>query len=75
MSKSGSNQKGGNSNVIDLASKLCCAEGCKKRTDVAEFCTEHFAWYKEGLINKKGVRPKDFDKKHQAFLQRKPVAA
>lgn len=74
MSKVEKNQKGGGGTVSDISAKLCAAEDCKKRTEIAEFCTEHFAWYKEGLLNKKGGRPKDFDKKFQAFKYRKTAA-
>ena len=51
-------------------SALCIVEKCGKRTDRMNFCTEHYAWFKEGLINKKGVRPSDFDKKFQAYSTR-----
>jgi hypothetical protein len=49
----------------------CLAEGCKHSIERLHFCNEHFGWYKEGLINKRGERPSDFDKKYQAFLHRK----
>jgi hypothetical protein len=44
----------------------CLAEGCGKGSERAEFCTEHFQWFKIGLITKTGARAKDFDKK---FMQ------
>ena len=44
----------------------CLAEGCGKNAARAEFCEEHFQWFKLGLITKRGTRAKDFDKK---FMQ------
>ncbi|HEX4925522.1 MAG TPA: hypothetical protein VFV50_15620 [Bdellovibrionales bacterium] len=44
----------------------CLAEGCSKNAERAEFCTEHFRWFKLGLITRTGARAKDFDKK---FIQ------
>ena len=49
----------------------CCAEGCKKTQAKLTYCEEHFTWFKEGLINKKGERPNDFDKKYQQFMRKK----
>ncbi len=49
----------------------CPAEGCKSGVKRMHFCEEHFAWYKEGLINKKGLRPSDFDKKYQNYMRKK----
>ncbi len=53
----------------------CCAEKCGKKASRLSFCDEHFGWFKEGLVNKKGVRPTDFDKKYQDFLSRSKKAA
>lgn len=64
----GSEQSQGKSNVIDLASRKCCEETCKKMSSRAGFCDEHFTWYKEGLITNDGKHPRDFDKKYQLFL-------
>jgi hypothetical protein len=58
------------SNVESLPDK-CAAEGCKGRQQRMHFCNEHFGWYKEGLLNKKGQRPTDFDKKYQHYLHKK----
>lgn len=55
------------SNVIDLSSARCKAEGCNKKHTRAEFCAEHFEWFKAGLINKDGQQVPDFDKKMQAY--------
>lgn len=57
-------------NVIPLASAKCQAEGCKHKPTQAGFCTEHYQWFKEGLVTKEGARPKDFDKKYHAFMAR-----
>jgi hypothetical protein len=65
---SGKPQQMGKSNVIDLASRKCCEETCKKTSSRAGFCDEHFSWYKEGLITNEGHRPRDFDKKYQLFM-------
>lgn len=59
-----------NSNVTPMPDR-CMAEGCSKSQSKLSFCDEHFLWYKEGLINKKGERPSDFDKKYQLFLRKK----
>lgn len=61
-------------NVVSLPSG-CCVEKCTKKGDRLNFCVDHYAWFKEGLINKKGQRPSDFDKKYQAYLLRAPKAA
>ena len=57
-------------NVVQLTTSACCVEKCGKKGDRLNFCPEHFAWFKEGLVNKKGVRPLDFDKKFQAYSLR-----
>ncbi|MCB0394702.1 MAG: hypothetical protein KDD25_09085 [Bdellovibrionales bacterium] len=55
---------------------LKCAVGdCKTRPSKAQFCSDHYVWFKEGLITKEGQRAKDFDKKYQHFLRRHPKAA
>jgi hypothetical protein len=56
-------------NVMALPG-MCMAEGCKSRSVKASFCTEHFDWFKEGLITKEGRRPSDFDKKHFDYTRR-----
>ena len=73
----GENKKGGGGSpkVISLDGEKCIAEGCGKKNHRANFCAEHFVWFKEGLLNKKGQRPTDFDKKYAAFNQRKPKTA
>jgi hypothetical protein len=62
------------SNVVPLHSAHCKAEKCKKPIDKADFCKEHYAWFKEGLITKEGTLAKDFDKKYQHFLKRRIAA-
>ena len=43
---------------------------CVDKAQRAGFCEEHFVWFKEGLINRKGEKPKDFDKKYAYFLRK-----
>lgn len=62
-----------NNDPIAIVSK-CPVEGCGKKAERAEFCSEHFSWFKEGLVNKQGQKPRDFDKKYQDFLRRKKAA-
>ncbi len=57
--------------VIPIGSSTCVAEGCKSKSARANYCAEHFVWFKEGLINREGQRVPDFDKKFQAFSRRK----
>lgn len=59
------------SNVISLAQERCSAEGCKARASRAGFCSEHYEWFKEGLITSEGYHAKDFDKKYALFKARK----
>ena len=44
-------------------SGFCLADGCKKSTELADFCGTHFLWFKLGLITKRGAKAKDFEKK------------
>jgi len=64
----------GPSNVVQL-STACCVEKCSSKVDKMAFCKEHYMWFKEGLVNKKGQKPSDFDKKFQAFMMRSKKAA
>jgi hypothetical protein len=59
--------------VVEFSAK-CCFEECKKRPERASFCSEHFTWFKEGLLTKEGKKPRDFDKKWISFLQRNKAA-
>ncbi|MBX2996031.1 MAG: hypothetical protein KF681_14490 [Bdellovibrionaceae bacterium] len=63
------------SNVVSLQAHKCTAEGCKHKPDRAGFCSEHYTWFKEGLITMEGYRAKDFDKKYHAYMNRKNRAA
>lgn len=56
-------------NVVAMPSR-CPVEGCGKKATKAEFCDEHFIWFKEGLISRDGKKPKDFDKKYRAYMAR-----
>jgi hypothetical protein len=49
----------------------CLCDGCKKKSEKAGFCMEHFDWFKEGLITKEGRRPTDFDKKFFHYTNRR----
>jgi hypothetical protein len=61
-------------NVVPLNTN-CCVSKCGKKSDRMNFCAEHYTWFKEGLVNKKGERPPDFDKKYQAYMLRTKKAA
>ena len=61
--------EGGKSNVVGMP-QGCPVEACGKKPRRAGFCEEHFVWFKEGLCNRKGQKPSDFDKKYQAFKRR-----
>ncbi|NJL25564.1 MAG: hypothetical protein HC902_10590 [Calothrix sp. SM1_5_4] len=61
------------SNVVALNTN-CCVEKCGKKVSKMNFCAEHYAWFKEGLVNKKGQLPPDFDKKYQAYMTKKKAA-
>lgn len=71
MSKEDKKSAGAN-NVVGMT--LCPVEKCGKKASRAEFCEEHFSWFKEGLVSRNGMKPKDFDKKYQAFLRHKKAA-
>lgn len=73
MSKDKKGEAGGGNNVVTMA--ICPVEKCGKKAARSEFCAEHFLWFKEGLINRAGEKPKDFDKKYQAYLLRTKKAA
>ena len=63
------------SNVVQLGTTACCVEKCASKGAKMNFCSEHYMWFKEGLVNKKGQRPSDFDKKFQDFQVRSKKAA
>ena len=63
----------GKDNVVQMPSR-CKAEGCSKKVEKADFCMEHFEWFKEGLITKEGKRPIDFERKMYHFNKRKSAA-
>ena len=59
-------------NIVAIgSSSACCAEGCKKKSELANFCTEHFAWFKAGLVTREGARASDFDKKYYHYSAKK----
>lgn len=68
------NSGAANNNVVSMPATNCVVDKCGKKAERMGFCKEHFDWFKEGLINKKGERPSDFDKKYQAYMSRKKAA-
>lgn len=64
------NNKKQEANVLQMPSR-CKTEGCSKKSEKAEFCAEHFMWFKEGLVTKEGKKPVDFDRKLYYFNKRK----
>lgn len=63
------------SNVVPLKAEKCTSEECKKKPERAGFCSEHYVWFKEGLLTIDGYKAKDFDKKYHAWLRRTQKAA
>ena len=70
MAKDNRNNNPAPAKVIELPKK-CKGEACTKKDMKAGFCTEHFMWFKEGLMDKQGSKVPDFDKKMQAMQRRK----
>lgn len=62
-------------NVVSIHTGSCKAEGCKAKAVRAEFCTEHFDWFKASLINKNGERVPDFEKKYYSWSASRKKAA
>lgn len=60
-------------NVVAMGSRCGC-EGCNKKADRMDLCSEHYDWFKFGLLTKEGKRPSDFDKKFQAYTRHQKVA-
>jgi hypothetical protein len=58
------------SNVAAFKSEKCIAEGCKSDPARANFCTEHYTWFKEGLVTMDGYRARYFEKKYHDWLRR-----
>lgn len=58
-------------NVLELSTSVCPVQGCGKKAARSKFCSEHFQWFKAGIITRDGEKPTDFDKKFQAFMRRK----
>ncbi len=56
-------------NVAQMSDR-CKAEGCKSGSHQMSFCSQHFDWFKFGLVNKQGKKVPDFDKKWDAFQKR-----
>jgi hypothetical protein len=49
----------------------CPVAECKSPVKRMHFCEEHFFWFKDGLVNKHGEKPTDFDKKFQNYKRKK----
>lgn len=62
-------------NVVALGSSKCSADDCKAKPSRASFCSEHFDWFKLGLISKEGHRVPDFDKKFYHYTASKKKVA
>ena len=63
-------------NVVQINFNQCAYEECSSKPKKANFCEEHYAWFKFGSITKNGQKAKDFDKKMIAFdsFQKKKAA-
>ncbi|MCB0361397.1 MAG: hypothetical protein KDD35_01660 [Bdellovibrionales bacterium] len=75
MAKDGKQSPQKSDNAATSLLNRCLVEGCGKKASRMSFCNEHYQWFKDGLISKEGIKPKDFDKKHQAYLRRNKSAA
>jgi hypothetical protein len=62
-------QPAGPAPVSNMPDK-CPVEACGKGAKKLAFCEEHFMWFKQGLVNKKGEKPSDFDKKFQSWKRK-----
>lgn len=58
--------------VISMDDYRCKAEGCKAKSSKANFCQEHFEWFKAGLITKEGAKAQDFEKKYYQWVAANP---
>ncbi len=61
--------------VISMDDYRCKSEGCKAKSTKANFCDEHFAWFKAGLITKEGAKAQDFEKKYYQYVAAQKKAA
>jgi hypothetical protein len=66
---------GSSKEKISVLPGMCMADTCKHKSEKANFCMEHFDWFKEGLITKEGRKPTDFEKKHFDYQRRKAKRA
>lgn len=57
------------------AATHCTADGCKKKAEKMSFCSEHYDWFKFGLITREGHKPIDFQKKWESYQRLKSKAA
>jgi hypothetical protein len=63
------------SNVTPIKAEKCIAENCKHAPERANFCNEHYTWFKEGIMTIDGYKAKDFDKKYHDYLRRSQKAS
>ena len=75
MSDKKKNNGGKPAGKVISISVRCSSHGCKEKPKRLNFCTEHFAWFKEGLITRHGEKAKDFGKKYQDHMNRKSKQA
>lgn len=59
--------KGKKPEAEGTGSESCKCEGCKRPQARFTFCSEHYEWFKFGLITKAGHRVVDFEKKFDHF--------
>ncbi|MEC9282868.1 MAG: hypothetical protein VX642_09160 [Bdellovibrionota bacterium] len=64
------------SNVISINFNQCLYSECGSKPKRANFCNEHYEWFKFGLVTKNGEKAKDFDKKMMSYenFQKKKAA-
>lgn len=62
-------------NVVPMAAEKCTCEGCKAKPTRAGYCSEHFDWFKAGLITKEGKKALDFEKKHYHYMLKNKKSA
>ncbi len=71
----GNDKKASEGGSVKALPTYCTVGGCGKKADKSTFCGQHFLWFKEGLINRKGEKPRDFDRKYHAFTMKQKKAA
>ena len=59
--------KGKKPEMEAVGAEGCKCGGCKKPQFRFTFCSEHYDWFKFGLITKAGQKVSDFEKKFDHF--------